>query len=1853
MCSWCGKSHKLTNCVHFKREKKAWQDKEKGGKKTTKGSLGITTGGSSNVTGSDAKVPEESIPSPPALEADFSFENPHQTRSMHACTAEEQVDEDLSFWESKMEITSPQDGVSFRDTSTIEETLESDPEQRTTKGFVARRHLENKLENEDNKGFESSNESIVQKSNVRATDSDRQLGHTDSMGWGSIVTLPIDEGKHYFLQFLIMMLIFYFFLASVVGAIAIAFNDSSDKATPSTVFGWKFREGWDFIINCVLLGMSLQCLLHCACSSFVELLVSCPKSMHAFIRFVVCGSNAVYVFFRPVFNPLVAHVSFLVNFVLLFFAKVFVFCKRSPLKVGILFLVLFTPGCDARTYGSGVEQKTGKSFFSEQSSDARVGAGNGFASHFRHLQRWKKGICSTQRFPGDFEVAPTLFRENDFFDVFGRRKGFLGESNAFCEEPRTVSKAFMQVRGKGGKVQKGDFAVDSGAGDHFITDRKFVLPGSLSPEDVLVKVVGDGKVEVTEKGNVLLHQSKEAGLQLYDALVTEGDLNLISMSKLDKRGYRFVIDNGVMTCTNKSNGKLEFVAKLRKDGLYYVVDELPKSVFSAKAVEKGQRPYISKFSDECEVPEVHLKPIANLLRLHQKKLDRQLIVYDPFVLAGRSGRFWLNQGFGLCKHRSSSDWLSPDRPKQGVDYDFLITCPPFSLNRDFVPRLKYEKNVIVLLMNDVLSRKMFSSYDAQVLFYTERIDFFKGDGTQHGQAHQNVFHWLCKGLNLPKQVMWIDGESKFLNWEEIPQRYRKQFAAFKPDLRSLPVVDLPSVKAKGGKRSNKGVKPRHKISLRSAPTGMKLIDLMHWRCGHASEAYLRKLFDFSPDEHLSFCHACAYAKGKKHSFKSHSDKIHYFMDEVCSDLSGPHLESYFRKRYFMLCMEVESRMTFPYFLRSKSEAFGKVKEFVTMAKNKTGLYPVTFLADGGELDSQEMREFCAEKGIKFLMTAPSASDQNPFVERKIGVVKNSALAMMHNAGLPPRFWEQAVRHAVYLQNRMVHKNLQWATPIGQWDGHDNRNHFRYARIFGCQAWAFNTKAKKISRDKGLECIYLGLDPDKKSYLLYDLRHKKMVSTVHVVFDEGSFPMKSFETWENDPFLKEKGSGPLFETKESLPLPLPVPKSVSFPEKAPSEVKREPDTTPIEIDVSHVDGRPIPSDEVSSDYEVQFLDREGQSVEASATINYSDLPILESSSAPIRTESTTTESQSVPGLRRSSRVRGYSEGARQNIQQQAEGVAYAPGKGTTPALASKRLHPTDRFISERACFGVTKKQHEAMESERHMTAIDPQPFSESELAAHKLRELLEMHKHVPKDIKVPKSYKEAMESPFSELWRAACEREMEGLKSHNTFTPIKLSSAKSKPLTGRWVFDVKWQAGKVAYLKARWVVHGYKQVFGINYTETFAATAQMKTCKFLVSLAVQKGYKVTHCDISNAFVNGELDEDIYVVFPEGFPKKAGFCLKLNKSLYGLKQASRVWQLTLVAKLVELGLRRCITDTCLFVNQEHQCYVSVHVDDLLICTSDEKFRRHITSELSKAWKVKDLGQVSEYLGMNVSWHRDGSASMTQDSYIQRMADRFNVPKAKPVPTPLPPKSSLSKADSPAGPDDGEKSIGDAPYRSLIGSLLYASLGTRPDVAFAVNTLSRFNQNPGLVHWKSAMRVLRYLNGTRTMGLHFKKQPGSKLKIDIFSDSDWGSNIDDRRSISGFVVKISGGAISWSSRAQKTVALSSCEAEFLALSEALKEALWLYQVFHELDLDYDSPITIHVDNQAAINLAHNSVLHQRSKHIDIRYMRVRDEVAAGRVAVKFVPTGENRADLLTKAVSLEQFANNISDIVSSIDR
>jgi hypothetical protein len=324
------------------------------------------------------------------------------------------------------------------------------------------------------------------------------------------------------------------------------------------------------------------------------------------------------------------------------------------------------------------------------------------------------------------------------------------------------------------------------------------------------------------------------------------------------------------------------------------------------------------------------------------------------------------------------------------------------------------------------------------------------------------------------------------------------------------------------------------------------------------------------------------------------------------------------------------------------------------------------------------------------------------------------------------------------------------------------------------------------------------------------------------------------------------------------------------------------------------------------------------------------------------------------------------------------------------------------------------------------------------------------------------------------------------------------------------------------------------------------------------------------------------------------------------------------------------------------------MSVHVDDFLVLCDDEALRLKIYNAIEALWPIKDLGVVELYLAIHVVFRNNGEIHIHQKSYIESMVERYNLGDAIISPMPMSASVRLSKEDCPTTALE-MSAMESTPYRSLIGSLLYAALGSRPDIAYAVNQLSRFNSNPGKAHWVAARKVLKYLKGTKDRGITYKPPSTLLLNHSLLCDSDWGQIVENRRSVSGFVNFLSFGPISWLARTQKTVALSSCEAEFLSLIEALKEALWLSMFLDELGVPFRTPLTIQLDNQSAINLSENAVDHARSKHIDIRYFRIRDDIDANRIKLLFIPGIENTSDLLTKPVTKKVWDDLIGKLIT----
>lgn len=501
---------------------------------------------------------------------------------------------------------------------------------------------------------------------------------------------------------------------------------------------------------------------------------------------------------------------------------------------------------------------------------------------------------------------------------------------------------------------------------------------------------------------------------------------------------------------------------------------------------------------------------------------------------------------------------------------------------------------------------------------------------------------------------------------------------------------------------------------------------------------------------------------------------------------------------------------------------------------------------------------------------------------------------------------------------------------------------------------------------------------------------------------------------------------------------------------------------------------------------------------------------------------------------------------------------------------------------------------------------------------------------------PNSFRQAIKCEDAAEWRCAIQSEINSLVENKTWEISDLPTGR-KPVASRWVFKLKLNPdGTVNKYKARLVAKGYSQVEGIDYQETFAPVARLQSVRLLLAVAVSHNLKILHLDVMTAFLNGELDEDIYMRIPEGAgldnEKDAGKVLKLRKCLYGLKQSGRMWYLCLHEFLVTLNFVPLQSDCSIY--RKNHTYIAVYVDDILVVATIEE-TISIKSRLMDKFKMTDNGELKHYLGMEVENTATG-LKLYQRHYIFEMLERFGMSECKPCSTPA--TLDLKKQDTGEDIDATE-------YRSILGSLMYLSVCTRPDISATISHLSQFMTQPKTCHLTALKRVLRYLKATINMGLEFKK--GQGLTLVGYSDSDWANEVTERRSMSGYVFLLEGTAITWSATRQKTIALSTVEAEYMSQCEAGREATWLRRFLKELGFDVNSPTIIHCDNQGAIALAGNPIHHRRTKHIDVRYHYIRKLVEEGEVRLQYLETEKMVADFLTKPMSSNKLSfccNNI---------
>ena len=456
---------------------------------------------------------------------------------------------------------------------------------------------------------------------------------------------------------------------------------------------------------------------------------------------------------------------------------------------------------------------------------------------------------------------------------------------------------------------------------------------------------------------------------------------------------------------------------------------------------------------------------------------------------------------------------------------------------------------------------------------------------------------------------------------------------------------------------------------------------------------------------------------------------------------------------------------------------------------------------------------------------------------------------------------------------------------------------------------------------------------------------------------------------------------------------------------------------------------------------------------------------------------------------------------------------------------------------------------------------------------------------------PATVTEALNGPDKSKWTNAMEREMNSLSKNDVWDLVELPKDR-KPVGSKWVFKVKFDADRsVERYKARLVAQGYSQKPGLDYDKTFSPVVRFESLRTVIALALQNDLKLHQMDVTTAFLNGELEEDVYMCQPEGFvaPGREKLVCKLKRSIYGLKQSPRCWNSILDSHLKGMGFVQTSSDPCLYVNTEGEFFViAVYVDDIVLAGRDEKRLSQVKEAIGSKFEVKDMGALHYFLGVRIIQDQtNGKNWIGQQAYTEGLLQRFGMENAKPVSTPVDVGTKLVKAIEETDLVDQRL------YQSAVGSLLYLSTGTRPDITFAVSNVAKFCAEPSNAHWTAVKRIFRYLKGTSNLGLLYRKNsPG---RCTGYSDSDWAGDIEDRRSTSGYVFLINGADVSWRSKKQSCVALSTAEA---ALASAAQEAMWIRQLTQDLKDGSDRATVIYEDNQAVISMAQNPHFHGRAK-------------------------------------------------------
>ena len=964
-------------------------------------------------------------------------------------------------------------------------------------------------------------------------------------------------------------------------------------------------------------------------------------------------------------------------------------------------------------------------------------------------------------------------------------------------------------------------------------------------------------------------------------------------------------------------------------------------------------------------------------------------------------------------------------------------------------------------------------------------------------------------------------------------------------------------------------------------------ELWHGRMGHVNPKRLRTLSKHvkglgqiaPPSLQDLNCTVCNYSNMTRIVNRETPRRADRKLGRVHTDVWGPYrVTSLGGHRYFVSLIDDLSRKSWLFCLRSRSEIYTKISEWETSTNLQMGEKVAIYRCDNAK-EYQKFERLIHDAGTRMEYTTAYTPEENGVAERLNRTIIQMARSMLIWAQLPQTFWGEAVVTANYLRN-LLPAGQDDQSPNELWD--DHKPEVGHVRTFGCLVHVHIPSETRAKFDKvSFQGIFVGYHSNQQ-VRVYNPITKRVQWHTSVKFIEnqpGGVLLKTRSQSHGEyvqpevPYTYDDEE----EINESSDFPQSsTEKPISSSEKAPSEEQ------PAQNQFEKGDVNESVGDEND-----EFFTPAPDNIPTGAD------PLQSSPNLDASSSSATPTTNPTPS----------------DIQPKSIPKPKGRGQAAEPTRRSNRINkPFDKY----------KFDNSVGESGRKAT--DPQ--------ANRL----------PERRPEPTNYNEAIACKDKRLWQIAIETQLNALIANGTWELVKKPKKGTNIITSKWVFKIKYtSSGLIDRYKARLVARGFTQVHGIDFEETFAPTLRLESLRMLLAFAAYFGFEIEQMDVPDAYLKGDLKENIYMDVPQGYElpsRQQDQVLRLLRPLYGLKQSGREWNAKAKKHLNSIGFVPLTSDNCVFINRATHVIIALYVDDLLIFSKSISAINTVKAQLFKEYKIKDNGKASFILGIRIRRDAKHRLAIDQSTYLRKILQDYGMEDSYPVSTPIDGYHALT----PSGPSD--ERTDQTAYQRRIGSLMYAMVATRPDIAFAVCKLSQFCQDPCVRHRTAVDRVFRYLKGTIDLCLVYDyTKEGHPIS---YADAAYGDDPVDRKSTFGHTLLIGNASVTWASKKQRTIASSTTEAEYIAMCQASKNLVWATRWIKELKFDHicNLPIKLLGDNQGTLDLIKNPEHHSRTKHIDVQYHYIREVVADGYVEIEHIPTKEMTADIFTKPLNRDIF-------------